>query len=192
MASSRQELRRVLLAQSGDREALDGLLLWVQDPLFRYLRGLLRDRARAQDVLQEALFRICLKLRWLRDPELFRPWAYRIATREAFRSLRRERRWSDSLLDAQELEAIPDPAPEQLPSELERLPELVADVSPACRAALLLHYLDGLTFPEIAEVLGVAVGTVKSRIAYGLAALRRSLRQDGLASDPTPKQEDRL
>jgi RNA polymerase sigma-70 factor (ECF subfamily) len=189
MAVDRQEVRRVLLAQSGDREALEALLRSVQEPLYRYVLGLLGANAAAQDVVQEVLVRIYLKLRWLREPELFRPWAYRIATREAFRCLRRQRRLPDPVQDESLLDAVPAEPRDELASELQRhWPELLSCVSPASRAALILHYQDGMTLFEAAEVLGVAVGTVKSRLAYGLAALRREMSRRGLLAEP-PERE---
>ena len=81
MADAGDETLRVLLAQAGDREALDELFKSVQTPLYGYILSLAGDRALAEDILQEVLIRIYRKLRWLREPELFRPWAYRIATR---------------------------------------------------------------------------------------------------------------
>jgi RNA polymerase sigma-70 factor, ECF subfamily len=119
------------------------------------------------------------KLGWLQDPELFRPWAYRIATREAFKHLRREKQWSSQVRDEAILEAIPaELADEGLTKEFrERLPQLLACVSPNSRAVLILHYLHEMTLGEVADVLGVNLGTIKSRLAYGLANLRRSMEE---------------
>ncbi len=54
----------------------------------------------------------------------------------------------------------------------QELHRLVGTVPPACRAVLVLHYTQGMTLQEVADVLGVALGTVKSRLAYGLRTLR--------------------
>ena len=59
----------------------------------------------AEDVLQEVFIRIYRKLQWLREPEVFRSWAYQIATRETFRHLKRERRWADQIGDESEIVA---------------------------------------------------------------------------------------
>jgi DNA-directed RNA polymerase specialized sigma24 family protein len=61
----------------------------------------------------------------------------------------------------------------------EALPGLLALLSPASRAVLILHYLQGMTLDEVADVLEVSPGTVKSRLAYGLAALREKIGPDG-------------
>ena len=163
----------VLQAQSGDRAALEALLETVQGPLHRYVLGLTGDRSVADDVLQETLVRIYRKLQWLDDPALFRPWAYRIASREAFRSLGRRRRLQEREVDDSALDPVPDirtTVPE--PADLERL---IAHASPASRAVLLLHYQDDLTIEEVAAVLGISAGTVKSRLAYGLRRLRQTI-----------------
>jgi len=179
MAEQAQETRWVLRAQVGDRAALDALLAAVQEPLYRCVLGLLGDATLAEDVLQEVFLRVYRKLRWLRDPGLFRPWCYRIATREAFRRLRRERRWSEQVRDPAVLDAVeaPPAAEPAEPGLLARLPGLLPRLSPASRAVLTLHYLEGLSLEEVAEVLGLAAGTVKSRLAYGLAGLRRLLAE---------------
>jgi RNA polymerase sigma-70 factor (ECF subfamily) len=174
MADATQETRWVLLAQAGDRAALDGLLRAVQEPLFRYLAGLVGNQTLAEDILQEVFLRLCRKLGTLREPELFRPWAYRVATREAFKHLQRERRWVEQVRDEAVLGAVPAPALADA-AFVSELTNLVADVPPASRAVLLLHYGQGLTLSEAAVVLGVPPGTVKSRFAYGLAHLRRRL-----------------
>ena len=82
----------VLKAQAGDREALDALLTAMQGPLYRYLRAVLGDATLAEDVLQEVLFTIYRKLDWLRDPALFEAWAFRIASRAAFKKLKKAKR----------------------------------------------------------------------------------------------------
>lgn len=176
MDSARQELRWVLRAQAGDIEAFDCLLQTLQAPLYRYIRSLVGAAPLTEDILQEVFLLIYRKLRWLRDPELFRPWAFRIATREAFKTLRRERRWTDRQEDEAMLEAIAAPEPPGVDRELAaQLPELVAALSPASRAVLALHYLHELPLAQVAEILDLSVGTVKSRLAYGLACLRKQM-----------------
>lgn len=175
MSDDRAQALLVLRAQAGDREALDDLLRGVQEPLFGYLHHLTGDPELARDILQEVFLLVWRKLRWLRDPGLFRPWCYRIASRAAFRTLRRERRWPTVPLPEEPiLETGPPPGPE--PSDLlGSLPGLLDRVSPASRAVLALHYLQEMTLQEVADILELSLGTAKSRLAYGLASLRRLL-----------------
>jgi RNA polymerase sigma-70 factor (ECF subfamily) len=164
----------VLLAQSGDRAALEELFKAVEGPLLRYVLGVVADRALAEDVLQEVFILIYRKLYWLREPELFRPWAYRIASREVIRQLKRARRWPEQFDEDSRPESVAvEERGEFRPGLAERLPELLARVSPASRMVLVLHYLDEMPLQEVADVLGLPLGTIKSRLAYGLAALRR-------------------
>lgn len=178
MESGKQEIRRVLRAQAGDRVAFDELLQAVQLPLYRYILSLTGDASLVEDILQEVFVLIYRKLGWLREPELFRAWAYRIATRETFKWLKREKRWKEQERDEELLLAIPALPDESFAAELlPQLPQLLARLSPASRAVIVLHYLHELTLDEIAEVLGIALGTVKSRLSYGLTSLRQQLHK---------------
>ena len=173
MESGKQETWLALRAQTGDREAFDRLFRLLQEPLYRYIFSLVGARAPAEDVLQEVFILIYRKIRWLREPELLRPWVYRIATREAFKHLKRERRWTDKAEDESVLLDLPAPSRDDLAPEM--ITQLVERLSPASRAVIVLHYLHEMPLAEIAEVMGVAVGTVKSRLAYGLDMMRRHL-----------------
>ena len=176
-AAAQRESWWVLQAQSGSHEALNELFKTIQEPLFRYILNLVRDQSLAEDILQEVFIRIYRKLRWLREPDVFRAWAYQIASREAFRYLNRERRWSDQVRDEAVLTAIPA-VENTLPLELtDRLPELVGSLSPASRAVVVLFYLHEMSLVETAAVLDIPVGTAKSRLAYGLECLRRTLKE---------------
>jgi RNA polymerase sigma-70 factor, ECF subfamily len=166
----RQESQWVLRAQCGDRDALELLLRGIQSSLHRYLHGLVGP-FHGDDVLQDVLIIVAQKLVWLEEPRLFRPWAFRIASRAGFKHLKREQRW---LRDDAELEDVPAPEP---PPQDELLRELqtMDGISPASRAVLVLHFQEEMSLPEVAAVLEIPLGTVKSRLAYGLTAIRRQL-----------------
>lgn len=175
-ATSEQEIWWVLQAQSGSREALNELFRSVQEPLFRYLVSVVNERQLAEDILQEVFIRVYRKLRWLREPEAFRAWCYQIATREAFRFLKRERPWKEQVRDESVLNVLPASEPVYSRELIERLPELIRDLSPASRAVIVLYYLHEMSLSETAAVLDIPVGTVKSRLAYGLESLRREVK----------------
>jgi RNA polymerase sigma-70 factor (ECF subfamily) len=165
----------VLRAQAGDRAALEALLAHADALLRPYATLMLRDADAAEDVLQDVLLAVYRKLATLREPRAFAAWARRIASREIFRALRGRRAYDqlhDELLPDLPAEADPPAPPDGL---LQRLPELLERVSPASRAVLALHYTDDLSLDETAAVLDLPIGTVKSRLAYGLATLRRAL-----------------
>ena len=166
-----------LRAQCGDREALEQLLRSVQPALHRYVRRLAGD-ADADDVVQDVLVSIARNVVWLIEPRLFRPWAFRIASRAAFSHLRRIRRRGFEETDEAMLASLPAP---DAPPANELLAELLdADVlSPASRAVLVLHFQEEMQLEEVAAVLEIPLGTVKSRLAYGLKTLRRYLAEKG-------------
>jgi RNA polymerase sigma-70 factor (ECF subfamily) len=162
-----------LRAQCDDREALECLLRGIQPSLRRFVSGVVGP-SHADDVLQDAFVIVCRKIKSLHTPELFRPWVYRIASREAFHHLKKERRWSEHTtqdLDPDELPAQAIRPPAELLAELLSLDE----ISPASRAILALHFHEEMTLVEIAAILEAPLGTVKSRLAYGLSAIRKHL-----------------
>jgi RNA polymerase sigma-70 factor (ECF subfamily) len=163
----------VVRAQCGDREALELLLRSVQPRLQRYISRLV-GAGHAADVVQEVLISLARKLTWLADPRLLRPWAFRIASRAAFRHLRREKRWLRVVSEEADFDAIPAPDP---PASDDLLSELLDsdELSPASRAVLVLHFQEEMPLAGVAAVLEIPLGTAKSRLAYGLKALRRHL-----------------
>jgi len=179
VATSRQQAQWVLRAQYSDREALELLLRSAQPSLHRYLCNLV-GVFHADDVLQEVFMTICRKLKWLHTPELFGPWVYRIASRAAFRHLKKERRWLEQVRDETVLEEIPAAEAQPTAETLEHL--LNADsIPPASRAVLALHFQEELSLPEVAAILDIPLGTAKSRLAYGLTALRKQfIRRRGV------------
>lgn len=178
MEDFRRTVHRILQAQSGDRDALDELFRILQRPLYGYLWRLTGDRAQAEDLLQDVFLLVHRKLRWLRDPSLFGAWVYRIASREAMKRMTAERRSRSATdLDVVVEDMAASPVPDTfMPELLPRLPELVAQLSPASRVVIVLHYLQEKSLSEVADILGISHGTTKSRLAYGLAALRRLTR----------------
>jgi len=175
-ASGRHSLL-VLQAQSGDRDALEAVLRDVQVELLWYISGLI-GFAGAEDVLQDTLLQICRNLKWLRDPELFGPWAYRIASRAAFAFIKREKlRWSSSSAEAVSSEELPAPTNTEISALFSDIPVLLEHTSPASRAVLLLHYMQELSIEEVAAILDINLGTAKSRLAYGLAGIRKAIEQ---------------
>lgn len=158
----------VLRAQSGDRGAFDALLRTIDADLLRYVRRLAGNDANAEDVVQDALIQIVRKIGWLRDPALFRPWCFRIASRAAFRSVKREPRHQELGEVMTDVEALD-------PWQRERLLGALPRISAASRAVILLHYFEEMTISDVAAVLALSPGTVKSRLAYGLAQLRKEM-----------------
>lgn len=164
-------------AQLGDRAALEGLLRRLQPALADHIRSIVRDDALAADVLQDTLIIVATKLSSVRQTEWVRAWAYRVATRAAIRAARSRSREQSLLIE--ELPEIPAAEPEELSVDTDRLlAELahrLATLPFAAQLVVRMHYLESLTQLEISEALEIPLGTVKSRLAYGLTCLRRSM-----------------
>ena len=164
-------------AQLGDRAALEALLRALLPGLRHHLLLLLHESSDADDALQETLWLIARRLGTLRDASLVRAWAYRIATREAMHSLRRARKHDTEELTETDAVALGESRDEpSLPDTdanvLEHLDHLPSKASVVVR----LRFIDDLSQQEIAEALEIPLGTVKSRLAYGLQRLRELLR----------------
>jgi RNA polymerase sigma-70 factor, ECF subfamily len=170
VGTPRQESQWVLRAQCGDRDALELLLRSIQPPLHRYLCGVV-GTLQSDDVLQDVLIVVARKLTWLEQPDLLRPWAFRIASRAGFKHLKRERRWPGDDSGLEDI-AAPEPPP---PDELLQKLATMDGISPASRAVLVLHFQEEMSLEAVAAILEIPLGTVKSRLAYGLNALRKQL-----------------
>ncbi|MGA7752748.1 MAG: RNA polymerase sigma factor [Candidatus Sulfotelmatobacter sp.] len=179
------EVQLVLLAQAGDRKAFELLLGAVYPSLSRYIVGLVGN-TEADDVMQDTAIQIHRKLRWLREPAYFRPWAYRTASRFAIAHLKKGKRW-ESFEDHVEL-ADALTFPEDFEAKFlwnDQLQAMASEVSPASRAVFLLHYQHGNSLEEISAILEIPIGTVKSRLFYAVRTLRKKFpREDSYEQDP--------
>ena len=172
------ERQLVVLAQAGDRDAFDQLVLRAVDRLYAVAYRILRSGPGAEDATQDALVQIWRRLPLLRDPAKFDAWAYKVVVHASYAELRHRRREAPagSLTDGTVEDAYLSIADrDQLERGFQRL-------SAEQRAALVLqHYLD-LTHDQIAELLGVPVGTVRSRLHGARSAMRAALDADSRAT----------
>jgi RNA polymerase sigma-70 factor (ECF subfamily) len=147
---------------------------------------ILRDADLADDAVQAALITAWRELRTLRDLDRFEPWLHRILTNECYAEARRRTRWSadirilpvDRGQDSGGILSVNDR--DQLDRAFRRL-------TLEQRAVLVFHHYLDLPVLEVAERLGIPVGTVKSRLHHATAALRASLEADARTS--TASQE---
>jgi len=148
----------VLAAKRGDVLALSRLMDSLAPWIARICGGIALEHA--DDAAQEALLQVFRDLRTLREPAALRGWARRIAVREAVRHAQRARgeRARAAGLDAQL------PAPRSDPALAPDVRAVLAQLAPEQRAILVLRDLEGLSEQEAAEQLGLAKGTVKSRL----------------------------
>ena len=173
-------------AKQGDEEAFGALARTVGDRCMAIAYRILRDADLAEDAVQTALVAAWKQLPSLRDPDRFEPWLHRMLVNACYAEARRSRRWAaniramplDGAAAADDVLTVDDR--DQIERGLRRLP---VDQ----RAVLVFHHYLGLTLPEVADRLGIPVGTAKSRLHYASVALRSSLEAD--ARTPSLSQE---
>ena len=167
----------VVLAQHGDEEAFASLAVAVGDRLHAVAHRILRDLELAEDATQQALLTIWRDLPQLRDPARFEAWSYRVLVRACYAEGRRTRHWSPNL----RLVPVDEPHVEEgLGSVVDRdqLERGFRRLSIDHRAVVVLHHYLDLPLDEVAETLGVPVGTVRSRLHYAMRGLRAALEAD--------------
>ncbi len=183
----------MLRFRRGETEVFGGLVRRYERELYGYLRRYLGDESLAEDVFQNTFLQVYLKSDQYEAGRPFRPWLYTIATNQAIDSLRRGNRHQVlSLQQAAESAGSEDlpglvnalqsrgPGPldalseqerrERVRASVDRLPELL-------RSVLVLAYYQGLKYREIAQILDIPVGTVKSRLHAALARLQELWKQ---------------
>lgn len=166
----------VARARGGDHEAFARLVDGSVDRLYALANVILRDSDRAQDAVQEALVSAWKDLRTLRDPEAWDAWTYRLTVWSCYRQARRERRRGAVELQAvaeERLDLASDVA--MWVVERDRLEHALGRLPVDQRAVIVAHCYLGSPISEVAEMLGIPAGTVKSRLNRGLTAIRSVL-----------------
>ena len=176
--------------REGDAAAFDELVRRYQSLMIGYLYRMVNDYETALDLAQEAFVRLYRNAHRYRANHSFSTYLYKIATNLAIGELRRRRRWN--LLSLVSLFATKDGEEERAfdPPDTQPLPEArilreeqrrivaraVASLPEKYRAAIVLRDIQGLEYEQIAEILGLPLGTVKSRINRARNFLREKLR----------------
>ncbi len=182
----------ILRCQAGirpERAAFAELLQRYQSHVDRILYHLAPDWQDRADLAQEIWIRVYRNINRLQEPEKFRGWLSRIATNLFYDELRKRKRISHPLsLDAPRIMndgemdweiAADNPSPdEDLTTRefYEHLREAIADLPEVFRTTIILREIEGMAYEEIAEITGVSLGTVKSRIARARQRLQSQLQ----------------
>ena len=174
--------------RAGEEAAYEELLARFQQPVYNLVFRLLNDPSETADVLQEVFLKVFRSVNSFRGQSSLKTWVYRIAVNEAYN----QRRWftrhrlQEVGLEADEegsrcyRDSLSDPgrSPFELAAGSEAhtlIEEALGTLNPAFRAAVVLRDIEDLNYEEIADVLQVSLGTVKSRILRGREALRKVL-----------------
>jgi RNA polymerase sigma-70 factor (ECF subfamily) len=165
----------VLQCQTGDDSAFAELIARYVPRMRYYLRKLVGDGSEVDDLLQEVWLDVFRALPRLADPGAFPAWLYRLARDRAFRRLRRR---SPYLLGTQhELNDQPDREEEFTADDVAWVHAALDRLPPDHREVLVLRFLEGMAYEDVARVIGCPLGTVKSRIYHAKRGLRRAIEE---------------
>ena len=164
-------------AQRGDQNAFVDLVRLHGDRLYAVAHRILRDTDRAEDALQDALVIAWRDLPGLRDPERFDAWIHRVLTHVCIAQAARER---GRIAQLRVLPIDGPAAPDDLLSVADRdeLDRAFRHLRPEERAILVLHHFVGYRLSDIAELLGVPAGTIRSRLHHAHRAMRAALEAE--------------
>jgi RNA polymerase sigma-70 factor (ECF subfamily) len=162
----------VVRCQAGDRTAFEELVGLYQSRLRYFLARMVGDDHAADDLLQDVWLEVYRGVSRLADPGAFPTWLYQIARRRALVVLR-NRRPPPAPLDGIDLADAEGEDDDYSAEDAERVHAALGQLAPDHREVLLLRFVEGMAYEDIARVTGCPLGTVRSRIHYAKRALRR-------------------
>lgn len=170
----------IALQKERSTPAFEALVRRYQRPLYGFIARQLGDRARAEDVFQQAVFQIYSRINTCARPEAFKAWAFGVAANACRNAERSERlRAVESLADLSAVPAL-QASPEQAAASAQvaqRIAAALHALPAAQREVFVLYHYSQLSYDDIAEALGVPSGTVKSRMNAALWRLRALLAE---------------
>jgi RNA polymerase sigma factor (sigma-70 family) len=169
-------------ARRGDRDAFAELAGASINRLDAAARLILRDPDEAKDAVQNALVRAWRDLPTLRDPERFDAWLHRLLVRACLNEAQRLRRHRLDV-DVSEVDPPGDLADETAAADRDQLQRGFRRLLPEQRALIVLHHYLDLPLPEVARILGMPLGTAKSRLHRALGTMRAGLEADARLAD---------
>ncbi|MDQ2717470.1 MAG: RNA polymerase sigma factor [Chloroflexota bacterium] len=171
-------------ALQGDQEAFAGIVAQYSSSMLRTAYLIVEDRDVAEDVVQDAFIQAWHHLPDLREAGALRPWLMRIVVNQCISFKRRVARSSAFMrqaLSEQETDMLAQVA-DHFKGRMERdwdLAHAIKNLPARQRVAIVLHYYNGMTLPEMAHTLHISENTLKKRIQAALANLRQVLRSEG-------------
>lgn len=181
----------ILKAAKGDKGAFNQLVnLWYKR-IYNYALKYFSDHDMAMEITQKTFITMNRKLNTLREPGKFKSWLYRVASNHCHEEERRRKRTHLKIAvdvenqEAQNVEGVDyDPDRKFQQNELaEILLDALSSISEDQREVVIMKEYEGLKFFEIAEILDISENTVKSRMYYGLSALRKVLVKKNVTKD---------
>jgi RNA polymerase sigma-70 factor (ECF subfamily) len=173
-------MRAELVAQArdGDHAAFTRLVEADGSRCYAIAYRILRDVDRAQDAVQQTFLDVWRDLPRLRDPERYEVWLHRILTHACYREANRTRRWQATIRPLP-MDGPGGPDTTRRIDDRDEIEVAFRRLSMEHRVVVVLHHYVGLPLGTIAEITGVPLGTVKSRLHHGTRNLRSAVGADG-------------
>ena len=169
----------ILLLQRGDLDALGALYDRHHQRVYRTALGITSDRDAASDLLQDVFLRINRFAKRIDPDRPLEPWLYRVTANLAYTYLKKRKRWYRYLLEVGDWfnrELTPGPQKQlEMDEEATRVRKAVASLPVSQRTVVVLYYINDLPVEEIADILEIPQGTVKSRLYYARNTLKKRL-----------------
>ena len=187
-AEARGDRELVHAVRAGEVLAFDNLFYRYRDGIYRLGLAITKDPSAAEEIVVDTFARAHRAIERLEPDDSLRPWLYRVAVNLSYNRRPRKGVTFSSLDDGTDDLAAEGESPSEAAERAERrrvVLECVDVLGPKHKIVVVLHYLNGLNLAEIAEVVEVPVGTVKSRLHYALRKLRVRLSEHpGLDFEP--------
>jgi len=172
----------------GEKQQFEHLVRRYQQPLYRHAVAMVLDHDAAADMVQDAFVRAYLNLRQCRDHTRFRAWLFQTLRHRCLDYLKDASRRNVRLDDV--VEPLPDesdgPGALAMRNELRiQIRRALARLPPALREAFIMHYVDGMPYEAMSELLEVSVSALKMRALRAREALNAVLRQANVTDDPS-------
>jgi RNA polymerase sigma-70 factor (ECF subfamily) len=166
--------------RSGTTDVFTEIVEKYQTPILRYLFRLTGNYQLAQDLAQDTFIQAYKSILKTNSDLQFKAWLYRIATNNALQYHRRKRVLSFLPFNSNKIEEIPSSRnPSEITDEKIVIRETLRKVNPKHRTSLVLHYVEGFKYREIAEILGVSEEGVRKRVARGKEEFRKYYEKGG-------------
>lgn len=179
------ETQLVEKSMDGDLDAFEELVLLFDKKIYNYCLRMTNNRSDAEDLAQEVFLKAYKNLKNFRNDSKFSTWIYRIAYNTCIDNYRKKRLKLlplNKIIDEEQQEISipsPDPLPEEQVISNEKyslIKECIAQLKPRYKSVIILRDIHNYSYREIAEILDIPIGTVKSDISRARALLRKALK----------------
>ena len=153
------------------KEEFEARIIAMQDTLYRVSATLLRQNCDREDAIQECIYRALRKRDSLRDDRFMQSWVIRILINECY-AIHRRAKWE------RPSEKLPEPPPMSGPDADPEVFRALFSLEEKMRLPMVLHYVEGYSVEEIARIMRVPVGTVKSRLARARERIKQEMEKE--------------